>query len=161
MSPRENNPQLPPITDIEVDHSLRATTEKWYEYPIKVHPHHTDYAGVVWHGNYLTWMEEARIEYIRSIGIEYADLVEAGCDLPVIELNLRYHQSLTMGESAIVKTRMNQIDGVRIHWDYEIVSFSSQNLYVSGRVTLVGIDREKGKIMRKLPPVLQEALVKK
>jgi len=161
MPSRENNPQLPPITDIEVDHSLRATTEKWYEYPIKVHPHHTDYAGVVWHGNYLTWMEEARIEYIRSIGIEYADLVEAGCDLPVIELNLRYHQSLTMGESAIVKTRMNQIDGVRIHWDYEIVSFSSQNLYVSGRVTLVGIDREKGKIMRKLPPVLQEALVKK
>jgi len=161
MSPRENNPQLPPITDIEVDHSLRATTEKWYEYPIKVYPHHTDYAGVVWHGNYLTWMEEARIEYIRSIGIEYADLVEAGCDLPVIELNLRYHQSLTMGESAIVKTRMNEIEGVRIHWDYEIVSFSSQNLYLSGRVTLVGIDREKGTIMRKLPPVLQQALVKK
>ncbi len=160
MTTTENNPQLPPTTDIEVDHSLRATTEKWYEYPIKVYPHHTDYGGVVWHGNYLRWMEEARIEYIRSIGIEYADLVEAGCDLPVIELNLRYHQSLTMGEKAIVKTRMNEIEGVRIHWDYEIVSFSSQTLYLSGRVTLVGIDREKGKIMRKLPPVLQKALVK-
>lgn len=160
MSHRQNNPQLPPTTSIQTDDSLRATTENWFEYFIKVHPHHTDYAGVTWHGNYLTWMEEARIEYLRSIGLEYADLVNSGCELPVVELALKYHQPLRMGMSAIVKTRMNEIRGVRIHWDYRIESLTGQELYLSGRVTLVGIDLNKGKIMRQLPPVLTDALIK-
>ena len=65
-----------------------------------------------------------------------------------------------MGEQAIVKTRMNNIRGVRIHWDYQITNWRGSTIYVSGRITLVGIDREKGKIMRRLPPLLKDALVK-
>jgi acyl-CoA thioester hydrolase len=152
--------QLPPTTSIQTGDSLNATTENWFEYPIKVHPHHTDYGGIVWHGHYLTWMEEARVECLKSIGIEYADLVNLGCELPVVELTLRYHQSLTMGNLAIVKTRMNDVQGVRIHWDYRIESLDGKDLYVTGRVTLVGIDRDNRKIMRQLPPTLKEALVK-
>lgn len=155
-----HQPQLPPITEIELDHGFRATIEKWFEYSVIAHPHHTDYAGVVWHGNYLTWMEEARVECWRSLGINYADLVNSGCELPVIEVNLRYHQPMKMGDRAMVKTRMNEIQGVRIHWDYQITAEQSPLIYVSGRVTLVGIDREKGKIMRQLPPFLKDALVK-
>ncbi|MBL1211157.1 thioesterase family protein [Geminocystis sp. GBBB08] len=153
-------PQLSPTREIELDNSFRATTEKWFEYSITAHPHHTDYGGIVWHGNYLTWMEEARVECLRSLGINYANLVSLGCDLPVIEINLRYHQSMKMGDRAIVKTRMNEIQGVRIHWDYQITAEETPLIYVSGRVTLVGIDREKGKIMRQLPPLLKDALVK-
>lgn len=153
-------PQLPPTTDIELDHSYRASTEKWFEYPIIVHPHHTDYAGIVWHGSYLTWMEEARIGCLQSIGIDYSHLVELGYELPVVEVNLRYHRALKMGARATVKTRVNDLEGVRLHWDYEISSWQGNLLYVSGKVTLVVIDREKGKIMRQLPPVLKEALIK-
>ncbi len=29
----------------------------WFEYIVRVHPHHTDYGGVVWHGTYIAWME--------------------------------------------------------------------------------------------------------
>lgn len=155
-----HKPQLSSITHMELNRHFSATVEKWFEYPIIAHPHHTDYAGIVWHGNYLTWMEEARVEYLRSLGINYADLVNLGCDLPVIEINIRYHQSMKMGDRGIVKTRMNDIEGVKIHWDYEITAEESPLIYVSGRVTLVTIDREKGKIMRQLPPLLKEALVK-
>jgi acyl-CoA thioester hydrolase len=155
-----HKPQLPPMTEIELDQGFRATIEKWFEYCVTVHPHHTDYGGIVWHGNYLTWMEEARIECLRSLGINYAELVNLGCELPVIEVNLRYHQPMKMGAHGIVKTRMNEIQGVRIHWDYQITAVESPLIYVSGRVTLVAIDREKGKIMRQLPPFLKDALVK-
>jgi acyl-CoA thioesterase FadM len=62
--------------------SLHA--EGWLEYPVIVQPHHTDYAGVVWHGTYLAWMEEARVAALRTVGVEFADLVAMGCDLPVI-----------------------------------------------------------------------------
>ncbi len=160
MAIRYNNPQLPPTTSIEIDPSLRATTEKWFEYSVTAYPHHTDYGGIVWHGNYLLWMEEARVEYLRAMGIDYADLVGLGCELTVVAVNLRYHQSMQMGEQAIVKAKMDEIQGVRIHWDYQIESFRDHRMFVSGRVTLVAIDRDKGKIMRSLPPVLKEALVK-
>jgi acyl-CoA thioester hydrolase len=155
-------PQLPklPTSAIETEEGLQANTQSWFEYPVKAQPHHTDYAGIVWHGTYLTWMEEARVEYLRSIGIEFADLVAMGCDLPVVELSLRYHLPIHLGVSAIVKVRLVETQGVRINWDYEIQSYDRQEIFLTGKVILVGIDREKGKIMRQLPPQFQEALVK-
>jgi acyl-CoA thioester hydrolase len=155
-------PQLPklPTSNIETDPGLQAQTQEWFEYPVKAQPHHTDYAGVVWHGNYLSWMEEARVEYLRSIGINFADLVAMGCDLPVVELSLRYHRPVSLGESAIVKTRLTDTSGVRLEWDYRIESVDGEQLFVTATVTLVGVDREKGKIMRQLPPSIKDALVK-
>ena len=108
---QEHPPQLSPTAAIEPDCSLRATTETWFEYPVRVQPHHTDYSGVVWHGTYLTWMEAARVECLRSLGMEFGDFVKLGYDLPVIELSLRYHRSVRLGEEAIVKTRMDKIMG--------------------------------------------------
>lgn len=156
------SPQLPklPTSAIEPEKGLQAKSQNWFEYPVKAQPHHTDYAGIVWHGTYLTWMEEARVEYLRSIGIEFADLVSIGCDLPVVELSLRYHLPVRLGMSTIVKTRLVETTGVRINWDYEIQSYDGKDLFLTGKVVLVGVDREKGKIMRKLPPVVQDALVK-
>jgi acyl-CoA thioester hydrolase len=140
--------------------SYRATSAGWFEYPIVVHPHHTDYGGIVWHGTYLTWMEEARVECLRSIGIDFADLVAMGCDLPVVDLSIRYRRALRMGESAIVKTRTIDMEGVRIVWEYEIQSENREIIYLTGTVTLVAVDREKGKIMRQLPNSVKDALVK-
>nr|WP_242033000.1 MULTISPECIES: thioesterase family protein [unclassified Coleofasciculus] len=150
---------MPPTGAIE-SVSLTATTENWFEYPVKAHPHHTDYAGIVWHGSYIAWMEEARVECLRSIGIEFADLVALGCDMPVVDLSVRYHRPLRMGMSAVLKTRMADTEGVRINWDYQIQSLDGQELYVTAKVTLVVVDREKGKIMRQLPPTMKDALAR-
>ncbi|MDY6783230.1 MAG: thioesterase family protein [Cyanobacteriota bacterium] len=159
-------PQLPPTRAIATKPTWQATSDSWFEYPIKAHPHHTDYGGMVWHGCYIAWMEEARVECLRSIGIEFADLVKIGCDLPVVELSARYHQPMRLGNEAIVKARTNGMDGVRIHWDYQIQSPQptapelSPLIYLTARVTLVAVDREKGKILRQLPPLVKDALVK-
>lgn len=155
---QELSPQTPPIGAIQ--RATEVNARPWFEYSVRAQPHHTDYAGIVWHGCYLAWMEEARVECLRSIGIEFADLVALGCDLPVVELSVRYHQPLRMGMAAIVKTRMADMEGVRINWEYQIQSPDGQELHVSGMVTLVAIDREKGRIMRQLPPVVKDALVR-
>ena len=34
-------------------------------------PQHTDHAGVMWHGVYLNWLEEARIEALSQVGLTY------------------------------------------------------------------------------------------
>lgn len=140
--------------------SSQIPTLSWFEYPVRVQPHHTDYSGAVWHGSYIVWMEEARVECLRSLGVNFADLVTLGCDLPVVELSIRYHRSVQMGMEAIVKTRMSRIEGVRIHWDYLIQSPDAQELYATAQVTLVTVDREKGKIMRQLPPTVKDALMR-
>ena len=151
--------QIPSTSAIE-KLSYQAMSANWYEYPIVVYPHHTDYGGVVWHGTYLTWMEEARVACLKSIGIDFADLVDLGCDLPVVDLSVRYHRALKMGDAAIVKTRTIDMEGVRIVWEYEIQSIDRDIIYLTGMVTLVAVDREKGKIMRQLPATVKDALVK-
>ncbi|MDH6060298.1 acyl-CoA thioesterase [Chrysosporum bergii ANA360D] len=150
--------QLPPTSSLDVP--SHQDFESWFEYPVRVQPHHTDYGGIVWHGTYIAWMEEARVESLRSIGIEFADLVALGCDLPVVELSLRYHRAIQLGMAVIVKTRMAEVTGVRMNWDYAIVSTDGQELYTTAKVTLVALDRERGKIMRQLPTNVKDALAK-
>ena len=151
-------PELAPAGAIQ--NRPRMDSEGWFEYVVRVYPHHTDYAGVVWHGTYIAWMEEARLESLRSLGIEYADWVAQGLELPVVELSLRYHRAVQIDQAVAVRTRMTAGDGVRLLWDYEIRSPDTQELYVTAQVTLVGVDRDKGKIMRQLPPTVQAALAK-
>jgi acyl-CoA thioester hydrolase len=153
-----DQPKLPLTSAI--DKVTTAEFDNWFEYPMRVQPHHTDYAGIAWHGTYLTWLEEARVEYLGSIGIEFADLVALGCDLPVVELSVRYHRSLKLGMIALIKTRILEVTGVHINWDYKIVSTDQEELYVTAQVTLVALDRERGKIMRQLPPAVKDALTK-
>ena len=155
---KQKQQQLPPTSAIDNLSSRRL--ENWFEYPVKVQPHHTDYTGVVWHGSYIAWLEEARVECLHSIGIAFVDLVALGCDLPVIEMSLRYHRAIHLGMAAVVKTRLIEVSGVRIIWEYMIESPHQQELYVTAKVTLVAVDRAKGKIMRQLPPDFKDALAR-
>lgn len=149
------DPATPAIAAI-----VPMTDEHWFAYPVTAYPHHTDYSGVLWHGAYIAWMEEARVACLQQVGVSFAELVQLGCDLPVVELAIRYHLPIRMGQHVIVKTHMVDVSGVRINWDYRIESPDGQDLYVTARVTLVAIDAEKRKIMRQLPPALSQALLK-
>ena len=53
---------------------------------------------------------------------------------------------------------MAEVTGVRINWDYTIESPDRQELYVTAKVTLVAVDRERGKIMRQLPASVLDVL---
>jgi acyl-CoA thioester hydrolase len=148
-------------TQALIPSEVYTNAQDWFEYPIKVHPHHSDYSGSVWHGTYLTWMEETRVEALRSLGIDYADLVALGCELPVVDLAIRYHVGLKMGNEAIVRARMMEMNGVRINWEYEIQSLDRTLTYATAKVTLVAVDREKGKILRQLPAMVKDALTRR
>jgi acyl-CoA thioester hydrolase len=154
------NPQVLPSTALTTKRQP-VSSQDWFEYPVKVHPHHTDYSGSVWHGTYLTWMEETRVEALRSLGIEYADLVALGCELPVVDLSIRYHRALKMGAEAIVRARMMEMQGVRINWEYQIQSIDRSITHVTAQVTLVAVDIEKGKILRQLPAEVKDALARR
>ena len=129
----------------------------WFEYPVTVQPHHTDYAGIVWHGTYISWMEEARVTYLKQLGLTFADWVKAGVDLPVVDLSLQYRQSLQLGDEALVKTTLAPRKGVRIVWRYDIQNRSSGVTCLLGAVTLVPVDFASRRILRRLPDLVQTA----
>lgn len=132
--------------------------QPWFNYQIRVHPHHTDYAGVVWHGTYLAWMEEARVECLRSVGIDFATLVAMDCDLPVVGLELRYLRGVSMGAEVVVRSRLAEIKGIRIYFQQQIEAVTTSELLVRARVELVPLNRSLNRVLRKLPPPLQTAI---
>ncbi|MEA5466333.1 acyl-CoA thioesterase [Leptothoe sp. PORK10 BA2] len=130
---------------------------RWFNYSFRVQPHHTDYSGVVWHGTYIQWMEAARVECLRAVEFAFEDFVAAGYDLPVVDLQLRYHHPLTLGTEGLVKTRLDVDRGVKLKWLYEIYNITQEppQLCITCTVVLVPIDMAKRKIARRLPAELQ------
>ena len=61
-------------------------------------PQHTDHAGVLWHGSYLNFLEEGRIDALDKIGHSYSKLSEKGFEIPVVSIQLRYKISFIHGE---------------------------------------------------------------
>jgi acyl-CoA thioester hydrolase len=129
-----------------------------FEYPVVVYPHHTDYAGIVWHGTYIAWMEEARVAYLESHQISFADWVAAGIDLPVVDLSLRYRQSLTLGVTATIKAWLEPRKGVRLVWQYDIQNAGTGQSCVLGTVVLAPVDAQTRKVIRRLPESVQADL---
>ncbi|MEM9482481.1 MAG: thioesterase family protein [Cyanobacteria bacterium P01_F01_bin.116] len=130
---------------------------RWFDYGFRVQPHHTDYSGVVWHGTYVQWMETARVECLRSLKFAFEDFVKAGYDLPVVDLQLRYHRPLTLGANGVVRTQLKVTRGVKLTWLYEIydTTDAAHQLCITGQIILVPIDISKRKIVRRLPAELQ------
>ena len=54
----------------------------------------TDKMGVIYHGNYATWFEVARTDYIRKLGFSYADMEKEGIISPVVDLQIKYRKSI-------------------------------------------------------------------
>ncbi|OIP77345.1 MAG: hypothetical protein AUK48_04140 [Oscillatoriales cyanobacterium CG2_30_44_21] len=156
MSDLSSNPLTNVITKFEPS-TASNQSDGWFNYPVIVYPHHTDYSGVVWHGNYLTWMEEARVECLRTVGMSFEELISAGVDLPVAEMSLRYHRSARMGDTVLVMTRLVS-DKIRLNWEYQIRT--ETDLCVTATVTLVPVDFEKRKLLRSLPSSLEGAIAK-
>lgn len=129
---------------------------RWFDYDFRVQPHHTDYSGVVWHGTYIQWMEAARVECLRTVNLAFEDFVAAGYDLPVVDIQLRYRQSLVLGATGLVKTQLT-VQGIKLLWTYEIYDTTSEEpkLCITGQVVLVPVSMDQRKIVRHLPTELQ------
>ncbi len=69
----------------------------------------TDKMGVIYHGNYATWFEVARLDYISKLGFSYADMEKQGIISPVTDLNVNYKKSIFYPEKVKVKTWVENI----------------------------------------------------
>lgn len=92
----------------------------------------TDQMGVIYHGNYITWFEQARSGFFRSLGYPYKQLEDEGFWIPVIEVGCKYFKPALYDEEVYVKTSIEKAGGVRIRLRYEVFNVKADELLVSG-----------------------------
>jgi acyl-CoA thioester hydrolase len=97
----------------------------WYGHPLRVRYQETDRMGVVFHGNYVTWFEVGRTEWIRALGISYRQLEEQGLLLPVVDLNIRYGRPAKYDDTIMVYTRLKEMSRIRMTF-YTMVTYLSE-----------------------------------
>lgn len=79
-----------------------------YTHRLRVRFAETDAMGIVHHSRYLPYLEEARVEYLRSIGHPYHEIHEAGTDLAVLEAFVQYRLPLRFDDLVDVYLLMAQ-----------------------------------------------------
>ncbi|EKU47065.1 1,4-dihydroxy-2-naphthoyl-CoA hydrolase MenI [Staphylococcus massiliensis] len=80
----------------------------------------TDKMGVIYHGNYATWFEVARTDYILKLGLNYTEMEKAGVVSPVTVLHIDYVKSVTYPNVVRVKTWVSSYSRIRSRYQYEI-----------------------------------------
>ena len=80
----------------------------------KVLPQHTDHAGVMWHGSYLNFLEEGRLEAFDKVGFSYSKLSEKGFEIPVISIKLKYKISFVHGEKVLLSSQFKLENKIRL-----------------------------------------------
>ncbi len=87
---------------------------------IRVRYAETDQMGVVYHANYLTWFEVARVRMLEAAGLPYPELESAGYRLPVLEVTARYLAPARFDDSIHITATPLSAKGARIEIGYEV-----------------------------------------
>ena len=119
----------------------------------------TDSYGVVWHGSYVRWMEQARVEFCREIGLDLVELMKEGITIPVTNMNIRYKASARLDERVVVETYVSKVSPITITFTQVIKSEDLSKTFIIGTVEVVAVNGE-GRIYRRLPDVLKNACEK-
>ncbi|MEP7004899.1 MAG: tol-pal system-associated acyl-CoA thioesterase [Sphingomonas bacterium] len=83
---------------------------KQHRFPVRVYFEDTDLSGVVYHANYLRYMERARSDMLRLAGIDQRAVHEAGGGAYAVSaLAIRYRRPARLDDALVVVTRLTQI----------------------------------------------------
>ena len=117
---------------------------------VRVRYAETDQMGIVYHANYLVWMEVGRVEYCRAAGIRYRDMEQDdGILLTVAEATCRYASPALFDDEITVRTWIAAAHPRMVRFQYEITETSSGRCLVTGETKHVFCGRDRKP--RKLP----------
>ena len=118
----------------------------------------TDPMKYVYYGNYAEYLEVARVELFRELGIPYNEIENQGIWLPVSEFSIKYLKPGLYDEILEIHTYIKKLPGVRIEFEYEIYNSSNEKI-TEAKTTLFFLDAKKNKVV-KCPDFLMQLLLK-
>ena len=111
---------------------------------IRVRYGETDQMGVVYHGNYASYFEVARTEWLRNLGVTYKEMEENGTMLPVISLSFKFLKSAMYDDLLTISVSLRKKPMVKIEFDYEIINQNKEKIS-TGNSVLAFVDMKTNK----------------
>ena len=133
---------------------------KNFSIEIKVRYCETDQMGLVHHGSYINYFEEARIAWISNLGFSYSEMEKSGIILPVSKLNVNYLRPAYFDDDLLVSVELAELPTSRLIFNYTIKK--EEEVIVTGTTVLAFLNKETKKpvkcpdyILEKVTPLFK------
>lgn len=118
-----------------------------------------DPMSVVWHGNYVKFLEVARCALLDTIDFNYDTMREAGHAWPVIDMHLRYIRPIKFRQWVTIKTELVEYE-TRLRILYTIVDKETGERLTKARTDQVAVDLNSNEMLLASPEILLKKLGK-
>ena len=127
-----------------------------FKWSVRIYFEDTDSGGVVYHSNYLKFMERARTEWLRSLHLNQADLKKKDKIMFVVaNVNIDYKKAARFNDELDIETSINKIGASRVDLTQNIMKNSE--LYTSAKVSIACIHSETFKPQR-IPKLIKQQM---
>src|SRR5579859_4048330 len=127
---------MPAVPYTPRDGQYVATAEFYVRYA------ETDAQGIVHHSSYVLWMEEARLNFARSVGIDYAETERAGRLMSIVEMQVHYHSAMRFGDKVRAHCWLDSFKSRAMTFAYHIQREGDGVVCMSGASRHVCLNRE-------------------
>ena len=118
-----------------------------HHWPIRIYYEDTDSGGVVYHSNYLKFMERARTEWLRDFEIDQKALKDnLNLMFVVHEIDIKFARPAVFNDEIEVQTKLEKLGSVKIELEQKI--FRSSELLIESRVVVASVNSMSMKPMR-------------
>jgi acyl-CoA thioester hydrolase len=128
-----------------------------FTWPVRVYWEDTDAGGIVYYANYLKFMERARTEWLRAIGIEQGPLQQQGLIFVILDTQVEYRRPARYGDALTVTASIREHTRATLSFTQEVLRGDAE-LLVTGAIRVACLDaltyKPKG-----LPKLLLENLL--
>jgi acyl-CoA thioester hydrolase len=112
-----------------------------FVWPVRVYWEDTDAGGIVYYANYLKFMERARTEWLRAIGVDQVQLKDAhGLMFVVVDVEAHYRKPARYGDQLQVTCKVSETTRASITLDQEV--YREAELLLDGRVRAACLDAQ-------------------
>jgi acyl-CoA thioester hydrolase len=110
-----------------------------FSWPLRVYYQHTDAGGMVFHANYLSFMECARTELLHALGFDLGELARRDGVLFVVHsAQIAYHKPALLHDSLSVTARVGRVGRARIEFEQSVER--GGEVLASAQLTLVCVN---------------------
>ncbi len=99
-----------------------------------------DSMAIVWHGNYVKYLEEGRESFGKRYGISYLDIYANNVMAPVVNMDISFKRQVKYGDTIIVETEYIDQKAAKLVFNYKIFRKSNNELIATATTTQVFID---------------------
>ncbi len=117
-----------------------------FRWPIRIYYEDTDSGGVVYHSNYLKFMEQARSEWLRSLSIEQDELMQqTGVLFAVRKITIDYKKAARFNDVVVVVTNLTKKSGASIELNQIITNEQESVVICEADIKIVSIQAKSFK----------------